>query len=48
MTFIEAVCWVKENDYCNTIKLGRAYERAGSAFRATMTQNFVLMSSSSI
>ena len=47
MTFIEAVCWVKENDYCNAIKLGRAYERAGSAFRATMTQNFVLMSSSS-
>ena len=44
MTFIEAVCWVKENDYCNSIKLARAYERAGSTFRATMAQHFVIMS----
>ena len=45
MTFIEAVCWVKLNNYCDTIKLNRAYERAGAKFRGTMTQHFVLMSS---
>ena len=45
MTFIEAVCWVKLNNYEGTIKLSRAYERAGSAFRGTMAQNFVIMHS---
>ena len=47
MTFIEAVCWVKENDLDNYINLNKAYDRAGSAFRGILTQTFVLMTSTS-
>ena len=46
MTFIEAVCWVKVNDLCDVINLTRAYERAGSSFRGTLSQHFVLLSPS--
>ena len=45
MTFAEAVCWVKEEGYTSSIGLSRAYERAGSAFRGTLTQSFVLLHS---
>ena len=38
MTFIEAVCWVKENGSSNSINLQKAYERAGAAFRGTLSQ----------
>ena len=47
MTFIEAVCWVEENGLSNSINLSKAYERAGSRFRGTLTQTFVLLSSTS-
>ena len=47
MTFVEAVCWVEENGFGNSINLSKAYERAGSAFRGTLTQTFVLLSSTS-
>ena len=43
MTFIEAVCWVEENGYSGTINLAKAYERAGSSFRGTLAQTFVLL-----
>ena len=46
MTFIEAVCWVKENDLCGRINLVKAYERAGASFRGTLSQTFVLLSPS--
>ena len=46
MTFVEAVCWVKQEGYSGSIGLSRAYERAGSAFRGTLTQTFVLLQSS--
>ena len=44
MTFIEAVCWVKENDLVNSINLSSAYERAGASFRGILPQTFVLLS----
>ena len=40
MTFIEAVCWVKENGYTNSIDLTRAYKKAGTKGG---TQHFVIM-----
>ena len=47
MTFIEAVCWVKENGYSDSINLTTAYEVTGSTFRGTLTQNFVLLTPNS-
>ena len=43
MTFIDAVRWVRENNLLNEIDLRKARTRAGSAFRGTMAQNFVLL-----
>ena len=43
MSFIEAVCWVKEQGLLNVVDLKKARERAGSSFRGTMAQHFVLM-----
>jgi hypothetical protein len=43
MTFIDAVLYVKENSLEHHLDLQRAYQRAGSAFRGTMSQHFVLM-----
>ena len=47
MTFAEAVCWVKEEGHGAAINLSKAYERAGSAFRGTLTQTFVLLTPTS-
>ena len=44
MTFIEAVCWVKENNLGNSINLSSVYDRAGASFRGTLPQTFVLLS----
>ena len=43
MSFIEAVCWVKENfGLLNSIDFSKARERAGSSCKGTMAQHFVL------
>ena len=44
MTFIKAVCWVKENNLVNSINLSSAYERAGASFRGILPQTFILLS----
>ena len=44
MTFIEAVCWVKENELQREVDFRMAYERAGSSFNRVMAQTFVLLS----
>ena len=46
MTFIEAVCWVKENELMRVVDLSKAYERAGSTFNRVLTQTFVLLTPS--
>ena len=43
MSFIEAISWVKENGYQQTIDLKKARDRAGASFRSTLSQNFVLL-----
>ena len=43
MSFIEAVCWVKEKGLLNMVDLKKARERAGASFRGTLAQHFVLM-----
>ena len=43
MTFIEAVCWVKENDLIRAVDLSKAYDRAGSSYNRVLTQTFVLL-----
>ena len=43
ISFIEAVCWVRENGYEKSIDLKKARDRAGAAFKGTLAQNFVLM-----
>ena len=48
MTFIEAVCWVKENDLIRAIDLSKAYERAGTTFNRVLTQSFVLLTPSNL
>ena len=45
MTFIEAVCWVKENDLTRAVDLSKAYDRAGSSYNRVLTQTFVLLHS---
>lgn len=44
MTFIDCVLWVKENNCEDQLELKKAYERAGSAFRGSVSQHFVVMS----
>lgn len=44
MTFIDSVIWIKENALDDQLNLRKAYQRAGSAFRGTMGQHFVVMS----
>lgn len=44
MTFIDCVVWVMENDLEKKLDLKWAYKRAGSAFKGTLNQHFVLMS----
>ena len=48
MTFIEAVCWVKENDLIRAVDLSKAYERAGTTFNRVLTQSFVLLTPSNL
>ena len=43
MTFIEAVCWAKENDLVRALDLSKAYERAGSAYNRVLSQCFVIL-----
>lgn len=43
MTFIESICWVKENGLANALDLNKARDRAGARFRGTLAQTFVLM-----
>lgn len=43
ITFIEAVCWVKENGCESSIDLQKARERAGAKYKGMMAQHFVLM-----
>ena len=43
MTFIEAVCWIREQSLTKVIDLKKAYDRAGASFRGTLAQHFVLM-----
>ena len=46
MTFIKAVCWVKENELMRVVDLSKAYERAGATFNRVLTQTFVLLTPS--
>jgi hypothetical protein len=46
MSFLEAVSWVKEVNQEKTIDFKKAYERAGSAFRGTLQQTFVILRNS--
>jgi hypothetical protein len=44
MTFIDVVSWALENNVQKQVDLGKAYEKAGSSFRGTLAQHFVIMS----
>jgi hypothetical protein len=43
MSFLEAVSWTKEHNLEKSVNFDKAYERAGSAFRSTLQQTFVLL-----
>ena len=43
MSFIDAICWVKEEGLTDKIDFNKAYQRAGATFRGTLAQNFVLL-----
>jgi hypothetical protein len=43
MSFLEAVSWVKENSRDRSVDFKKAYEKAGSAFRGTLQQTFVVL-----
>ena len=42
MTFTESICWVQEKGLRERVDLSKARSRAGSSFRGTLAQNFVL------
>ena len=43
ISFIEAICWTKEQGLTDKIDLRKAYDRAGSSFRNLLSQHFVVM-----
>ena len=43
MSFCDAVSWVQAEGLAGVIDLRKARERAGAAFRSTMSQHFVLL-----
>jgi hypothetical protein len=44
MTFIDSVIWVLENELEKQLDLKKAYSRAGSNFKGTISQHFIIMS----
>jgi hypothetical protein len=43
MSFIDSVVWIIENEFEKQLDLRKAYQKAGSNFRSTITQHFVIM-----
>ena len=43
MSFCDAVSWIQENELQGVLNLRKARDRAGSTFRATLAQHFVLL-----
>jgi hypothetical protein len=46
MSFVDCILWVLENELEKSVDLSKASQRAGSNFRSTMAQHFVIMSNS--
>jgi len=43
MSFLESVSWLKENNMDKVVDMSKAYIKAGSAFRGTLQQTFVVL-----